>query len=71
MHYIKHGRVTPHPDEIVEKILYQHQLFGHDRFLLQLGLGGLPHAKMLRAVELLGTKVAPVVRRELSATTPN
>src|SRR5258706_5275087 len=53
------------PDEIVEKILYQHQLFAHDRFLLQLGVGGLPHAKMLRAVELFGTRVAPVVRREL------
>jgi probable LLM family oxidoreductase len=53
------------PDEIVEKILFQHQLFGHQRLLLQLGIGTLPHAKMMRAVELLGTKVAPVVKREL------
>ncbi len=54
------------PDEIVEKILYQHQLFGHDRLLLQLGVGTLPHSKMMRAVELLGTKVAPVVKREIA-----
>ena len=53
------------PDEIIEKVLYQHQLFGHQRLLLQLGLGTLPHAKMMRAVELLGTRVAPVLRREL------
>src|SRR5579859_1234108 len=49
------------PDEIIQKILYQHRLFGHQRLLLQLGIGTLPHAKMMRAVELLGTKVAPVV----------
>jgi probable LLM family oxidoreductase len=55
------------PDEIIEKILYQHQLFGHQRLLLQLGIGTLPHAKMLRAVELLGTKVAPVVKREIKS----
>jgi alkanesulfonate monooxygenase SsuD/methylene tetrahydromethanopterin reductase-like flavin-dependent oxidoreductase (luciferase family) len=53
------------PDEIIEKILFQHQLFGHQRFLLQLGVGTLPHKKMMRAIELLGTKVAPVVRKEI------
>ena len=53
------------PDEVIEKILFQHELFGHQRMLLQLGVGTLPHAKMLRAVELLGTKVAPIVRAEI------
>jgi probable LLM family oxidoreductase len=55
------------PDAIIEKILFQHGLFGHQRFLVQLGLGGIPHQKMMRAVELLGTKVAPVVRQEIQA----
>lgn len=55
-----------HPDEIIEKALFQYDLFKHQRLLLQLGLGTLPHAKMLRAVELLGTKVAPVVRQEIA-----
>lgn len=57
------------PDEIIEKILFQHQLFGHQRFLLQLGVGTLPHKKMMRAIELLGTKVAPVVRKEIQGRT--
>lgn len=54
------------PDEVIEKILFQHKLFKHQRMLLQLGVGSVPHADMLRAVELLGMVVAPAVRRELS-----
>ncbi|PZN02714.1 MAG: LLM class flavin-dependent oxidoreductase, partial [Bacillota bacterium] len=53
------------PEEVIEKILYQHELFHHDRFLLQLTVGTLPHKKVLRAIELLGTKVAPAVRKAL------
>ncbi len=52
-------------EQIIEKLLFQHELFGHQRCLLQLGLGGIPHAKMLRAIELLGTRIAPVVREEI------
>jgi probable LLM family oxidoreductase len=55
------------PQRIVEKILYQHELFGHDRFLLQLTVGPMPHALVMRAIELLGTKVAPAVRKELGS----
>lgn len=54
------------PQEIVEKILFQHELFGHQRLLLQLGVGTIAHDKMLRAIELLGTQVAPVVRAEIA-----
>jgi alkanesulfonate monooxygenase SsuD/methylene tetrahydromethanopterin reductase-like flavin-dependent oxidoreductase (luciferase family) len=57
------------PEEIVEKILFQHEIFGHQRVLLQLGLGGIPHTKMMRAIELLGTQVAPVVRAEIGRRT--
>ncbi len=53
------------PAEIVEKILFQHELFGHDRFLLQLSVGTMPHDRLLRAIELFGTEVAPAVRGEL------
>jgi alkanesulfonate monooxygenase SsuD/methylene tetrahydromethanopterin reductase-like flavin-dependent oxidoreductase (luciferase family) len=53
------------PEEIVEKILFQHQLFGHQRLLLQLGVGTIAHEKVMRAIELLGTRVAPVVRAEI------
>lgn len=53
------------PQQVVDKILHQHELFGHERFLIQLTVGPMPHAEVLRAIELLGTEVAPVVRREL------
>ncbi|HEX7240532.1 MAG TPA: Atu2307/SP_0267 family LLM class monooxygenase, partial [Longimicrobiaceae bacterium] len=44
------------PEEVTEKILFQHEVFGHRRFLLQLGLGTLPHDRVMRAIELLGTE---------------
>jgi probable LLM family oxidoreductase len=53
------------PQQVIDKILYQHELFRHSRFMLQLTVGPMPHAKVLRAIELFGTEVAPVVRREL------
>ncbi len=53
------------PEEIVEKMLFQHEIFGHQRCLLQLGVGTIAHAKVLHAIELLGTKVAPLVRQEI------
>ena len=41
------------PQQVVEKILFQHELFGHDRFLVQFSVGSLPHAKIMRSIELL------------------
>jgi probable LLM family oxidoreductase len=55
------------PQEVIEKILFQHEVFGHERFLLQMSVGTLPHASVMRSIELLGTEVAPVVRRELQS----
>ncbi len=54
------------PDEVIAKILYQHQIFGHQRMMLQLSVGSMPHAKLMRAIELLGTVVAPAVRTEVA-----
>ena len=53
------------PAEVTEKILFQHELFGHARFLLQLSVGTMPHRELLRAIELFGTEVAPAVRAAL------
>ena len=55
------------PDDIIEKILFQHSIFNHQRLTLQLGVGNMPHDKLMKAVELLGTKVAPVVRKEIAS----
>jgi probable LLM family oxidoreductase len=52
------------PEEVIEKILYEHGLFGHQRFLAQMSVGTMPHRELMRAIELLGTEVAPAVRRE-------
>ena len=49
------------PQQVVEKILAEHELFGHDRFLAQVSIGALPHARAMRAIELFGSEVAPVV----------
>jgi probable LLM family oxidoreductase len=54
------------PDQVVEKILFQHDVFRHDRFLMQMSVGTLPHAQVMRSIELLGTKVAPAVRAALT-----
>ena len=52
------------PDQVIERILYRHTVFGHERFLMQFIVGSPPHAKVMRAIELLGTVVAPAVRTE-------
>jgi len=54
------------PQDVADKILHQHTLFRHERFLLQLTVGTLPHDKVLRAIELFGTEVAPRVRAALA-----
>lgn len=59
------ANVVGSPQEVADKILHQHEIFGHDRFLLQLSVGSVPHEKLLHAIELLGTKVAPAVKKEL------
>jgi probable LLM family oxidoreductase len=51
------------PQQVIDKILFQHQLFGHQRFLMQMSVGTLPHRDLMRSIELLGTVVAPAVRR--------
>jgi alkanesulfonate monooxygenase SsuD/methylene tetrahydromethanopterin reductase-like flavin-dependent oxidoreductase (luciferase family) len=53
------------PQEVVEKILFQYEIFHHDRFLLQFSVGTLPHQSIMHSIELFGTEVAPVIRREI------
>ncbi|HWI22664.1 MAG TPA: LLM class flavin-dependent oxidoreductase [Baekduia sp.] len=55
------------PEQVAEKILFEHSLFDLDRFALQLGAGPVAHADVMHAIELFGTEVAPRVRAELDA----
>lgn len=50
------------PEVVAEKIVGLHKVFGNDRILIQMAIGAVPHAEQLRAIELMGTKVAPMVR---------
>lgn len=52
--------------EVIDKILFQWELFRNDRFLIQLTVGPLPHDDVLRAIEILGNEVAPAVREEVA-----
>jgi len=54
------------PQQVIDKILHEHELFGMQRFLIQLSVGTMPHAEMLRAIELYGTVVAPAVRKAVT-----
>jgi probable LLM family oxidoreductase len=51
------------PQEVTEKILYEQELLGLTRFLLHISVGTMPHDKVMKAIELLGTQVAPAVRK--------
>jgi alkanesulfonate monooxygenase SsuD/methylene tetrahydromethanopterin reductase-like flavin-dependent oxidoreductase (luciferase family) len=55
------------PQQIIDKILYEHRLFRHQRFIAQIDIGGLPFAKVAEVIELLATEVVPVVQREILA----
>lgn len=57
------------PNEVAERILNLHHQLGHSRQILQMDVGGMPHATFLRAIELLGTEVAPQIRKELDQST--
>ena len=63
---LKGANFSGSPEQAIEKILYQYELFHHQRFLLQISVGTMPHAKVMRAIELFGTIVAPAVRAEIA-----
>mgnify|MGYP002621018756 FL=1 len=55
------------PAQLVDKILANHEIFGFDRFVLQMAIGVMDHGKLMKAIELYGTRVAPEVRKAVAA----
>ena len=53
-------------NEVADRLLHLHELLGHSRQILQMDVGGMPHATFLRSIELLGTKVLSQVRKGIS-----
>ena len=43
------------PEQVAEKILAEHALFGHQRYIAQMGVGAVAHADVMRSMELFGT----------------
>ena len=52
-------------EEVAQKILFEHELFGHDRYLAQMAAGEVPHLEVMHSIERFGTEVVPLVRAEL------
>lgn len=53
--------------QVIDKLLYQHELFGHQRFMAQIDIGGQPFSMVAETIERLAADVAPVVHREIAA----
>ena len=51
------------PQQIIEKILYQHELFGHQRYIAQMDFGGVPFEKLAKNIELIGTEILPAIKK--------
>jgi alkanesulfonate monooxygenase SsuD/methylene tetrahydromethanopterin reductase-like flavin-dependent oxidoreductase (luciferase family) len=51
------------PQQIVDKIMYERSLFGHQRFIAQIDIGALPYAQVVDVIELLAAEVMPSVRQ--------
>ncbi|HEY2320519.1 MAG TPA: LLM class flavin-dependent oxidoreductase [Solirubrobacteraceae bacterium] len=58
------------PEQVAEKILFEHELFGNSRYIGQMSVGAVAHTDVMRSIELFGTRVAPVVREEVARRQP-
>lgn len=61
------GLLVGSVQEIIDKLMAYHEAYGISRAIIQMGFGGVPQKEHLDAIELLGTEVAPVVRREIAS----
>jgi probable LLM family oxidoreductase len=59
------------PEQVAEKILYEHELFGNDRYVGQMSVGAVAHRDVMRSIELFATEVAPIVRAEVKRRQPS
>jgi alkanesulfonate monooxygenase SsuD/methylene tetrahydromethanopterin reductase-like flavin-dependent oxidoreductase (luciferase family) len=51
------------PQQIIEKLLYQHEMFGHQRYIAQMDFGGVPFDKLMKNIELIGNEILPAVKK--------
>ncbi|WP_085990872.1 LLM class flavin-dependent oxidoreductase [Oceanobacillus senegalensis] len=60
---IKNAMMVGSPQQIIEKILYQYELFEHQRFIVQLDHGNIPYKKVVEMMEMFAVDVAPAIRK--------
>lgn len=51
------------PQLIIEKLLYQHELYGQQRFLAQIDFGGVPFPQIMKNIELIGRDIIPALKK--------
>lgn len=51
------------PQQIIEKMLYQYELYGHQRFMAQIDFGGVPFDKIAKNIELIATEIMPAIKK--------
>lgn len=51
------------PQQIIEKMLYQYELYGHQRFMAQIDFGGVPFDKIVKNIELIATEIMPAIKK--------
>lgn len=51
------------PQQIIEKMIYQYEELGHQRYLAQIDFGGMPFEKVMKNIEIIGTKILPEVKK--------
>ncbi|MDY0404297.1 LLM class flavin-dependent oxidoreductase [Virgibacillus sp. 179-BFC.A HS] len=51
------------PQAIIEKILYQHEMFGHQRYIAQIDFGGVPFDNLKRNIDIIGTEILPAIKK--------
>jgi alkanesulfonate monooxygenase SsuD/methylene tetrahydromethanopterin reductase-like flavin-dependent oxidoreductase (luciferase family) len=57
-------------EQVAEKLLFEHELFGHQRYVAQMSVGAVAHRDVMRSIELFGNEVAPIVRAEVARRAP-
>ena len=53
--------------QIIEKLHYQYELYGMQRFMAQIDFGGVPFHKIMRNIEIIGNDIIPVIKKYTSA----
>ncbi|MBM7542104.1 LLM class flavin-dependent oxidoreductase [Amphibacillus cookii] len=51
------------PQQIIEKILYQHEMFNHQRYIAQIDFGGMPFDQLKRNIDIIGSEILPAIRK--------